>query len=231
MENEKQNQEERKGLTLADVGVPDYSFKQWKRLSPIERITQGRIIAGSAFGDSLDNVKSVDEPIGQEFLDSWRYDIIRALHSYYGAPRGREKTPEQWRTDYRHEEKVKDQLQDKLGFLEDGSLTARQIVAKLKEVAPTNFAFSRATAELVTGTPLRGWACPYFSNNFFVYFLNSCSEIYSNSKMIKHVQRLTQKHGYVKTRDSTKLQSWEGQRAIFPYYATLKRQGLKGVGA
>lgn len=44
MENEKTYREERKGLTLADVGIPDYTKEQWERLNPQERLMACREI-------------------------------------------------------------------------------------------------------------------------------------------------------------------------------------------
>ena len=208
MEKERTNPEERKGLTLADVGIPDYTEEQWDRLSLATQVREFAKINESDF--SLDDKL----PLGSAMLTpAINYTIEALLSKDKGLNAG-----EAW------------ELRQKLNkrFWAEEELTLREFANRMKRKLRSH----KGMFDSVTKNALWfGEFGPYFTNNFVCYFSDIQGAYSPSSPIGREVVKLIDEKWYSGPRDHASLWTFEGFRLTYPYYVALRRQGLFGMGS
>lgn len=238
---EQKSQEEKNGLTLADVGVHDYTEAQWNLMSPREKLIsyfdirkldypERRIDARMNWFDNLSpEQRALD--VTDIILGRLSYGSVKDI---FKIPR----TSEGWSDiknsglSLREQKEVKSIKERLASFYEGKDITWDEALSAVEAAAPRGKK-GKEGIDLFLNRSFGMMGTPYFTNNFYYNFINLPNKREKISPIIRELGTLIEQNDYNGPRlnlasleSVDEMLNWNGQHAIFPYYVLLRRQGF-----
>ncbi|MFC1649017.1 hypothetical protein ACFL1B_06220 [Nanoarchaeota archaeon] len=191
-------------LTLDDVGIPNYKEEDFKALPPIDKIAAIHIIRETGL--------TIDSPIPQS---KWRHLVEDYQYVFW----------HEGKIAYTNDHSLISVIQE---ASQGEPLTFRDYVELLQSHAKEERSVNVSLRVLLPVLSSRNG--PYFTNNFFLNFPEHVDREQAGPETLSILDRLTEltqgEDVISAIEQSSGLFTYEGAKATYPYFITLKREGF-----